>query len=102
MDTREPQETGQPADANVPKAGAPGPGDSPTITLRPGASGIAEALGQEIPVFSAPDDFIHELTQSGLMEPAEASAYRQRVSSDARATCATPGPFRENWCVSAA
>ncbi len=106
MDAPEPQETGRPADPNEPKAatgslpgppgavapgpsaptfmrtseGAPAPGHSPTSTVHPGASGIAEAPGPAILILSGPEDFIHELTESGLMEPAKASVYRRRFS----------------------
>src|SRR5262249_57468022 len=67
-----------------------GASDRPTLTSAPASSGIGLALGQETAVVSDPEDFIHELTQTGLMAPEEAAAYRKRFADtgdlhDARA-----------------
>ena len=58
------------------------PADRPTITSPPAASGIALALGQEIAVVSDPEDFIHELTHTGLLAPDEAETFRRRLADD--------------------
>jgi serine/threonine protein kinase len=85
-------EEGYPSSEGADRQGtsASNPAEAPTIMPLPASSGIGLALGHDTPVISEPEDFLHELTQSGLMEPAEAAAYRQRVSAsggqyDARA-----------------
>src|SRR5262245_36060007 len=103
MNVSEPRDPGQGPESHGSEAGylssqdddrqgtsASNPADAPTIMPLPASSGIGLALGQDTPVISEPEDFLHELTQSGLMEPAEAAAYRQRVAAsggqyDARA-----------------